>query len=89
MAATAFLVSVVRDEVYYGSGSAATDGVCRMAANVRVELHAQVVVLAAQTHVLLLEVANADLCGREGSDLLWGEVEGGLELCDRLLQLCQ
>lgn len=44
-------------------------------------------VLLLKAVVLLLELTNLDQGRREGGDLVWGEAEGGLELCDRLFEL--
>lgn len=44
-------------------------------------------VLFLQAGVFLLELANLDEGGREGGYLVRGEAEGGLELCDGLLEL--
>lgn len=40
-----------------------------------------------QAGVLLLEFTNLDEGRREGGYLVGGEAEGGLELCDGLLEL--
>ena len=44
-------------------------------------------VLLLKAGVFLLELANLDQWGWEGSDLVWGEAEGGLELRDGLFEL--
>ena len=44
-------------------------------------------VLLLKAGIFLLELANLDQRGREGGDLVWGEAEGGLELCDGLFEL--
>ena len=58
-----------------------------MASNVAVELHPEVVILTAQTHILLFQITNANLSRRERCDLLRGEVERCLELCNSLFKL--
>ena len=87
MATTTLLVPIVRDEIYYGSGYTSPPRGRRVASDICIELHAKIVVLAAQTHILLLEVTDANLGRGQSSNLLWGEVEGGLKLGDSLFEL--
>ena len=57
------------------------------AAGGELELAAELVVLADELCVVLLELADAEGGRGEGGDLVWGEGEDGLELRDGLLEL--
>lgn len=84
-------------DVYGGIGHAAAAGVAvvvggagEVGAEARaaeVELAAEVVELAVEEVVLLLELADADEGGREGGDLVGGEREHALQLGDGAFEL--